>query len=185
MAHAAARTVDTLLLRRLRTEHSQSRRVAAWISEAAESGRAWLVLSGLGALSPRTRRAAIHGAVAWGAGSAMAFGLKAVTNRPRPRLWASGPTPRSSSMPSSHTAGAVAYAVAATLQSPATGTVTVPLAAAVGWSRTATARHFPTDVAVGAGLGAVVGLGVHFAGRPRHRPGSPPSERDADVEGGH
>ena len=70
-------------------------------------------------------------------------------------------------MPSSHTAGAVAYAVAATLRTPAVGVVVVPAAVAVGWSRAATGRHFPTDVAVGAALGAVVGTAVHIIGR-RH-----------------
>jgi membrane-associated phospholipid phosphatase len=70
-------------------------------------------------------------------------------------------------MPSSHTAGAVAYAVAATSRTPVVGLVVVPLAVTVGWSRAATGRHFPTDVAVGAAIGVVAGWAVHRALRSR------------------
>ena len=66
-------------------------------------------------------------------------------------------------MPSSHTAGAFGYATAATLQRPGLGLVAGPLALAVAWSRAATGRHFPTDVAVGAALGVGAGAVVHAA----------------------
>ena len=64
-------------------------------------------------------------------------------------------------MPSSHTAGAAAYATAATLTNPALGVLVVPAAATIAWSRVAAARHFPTDVLAGAALGIIIGVGVH------------------------
>jgi hypothetical protein len=65
-------------------------------------------------------------------------------------------------MPSSHSAGAIAYATAATWQTPALGAVTVPLAALVAWSRAATGRHYPTDIAAGTALGLAAGALVHL-----------------------
>jgi undecaprenyl-diphosphatase len=77
-------------------------------------------------------------------------------------------------MPSSQTAGAVAYATAAVWRSPVTGLVTMPLAMTVGWSRAATGRHFPTDIAAGAALGFAAGTLVHFA--LRHRQVTPSAD---------
>ena len=87
---------------------------------------------------------------------------KSVTDRRRPRaIGPRGHAPKTSSMPSSHTAGAAAYATAATLTTPALGVLVVPAAATIAWSRVAAARHFPTDVIAGAALGIVIGAGVH------------------------
>jgi membrane-associated phospholipid phosphatase len=160
---------ETASLASLRPDHRLGRRAAAGVSDAARYGRLWIGLSVAGAVTSRTRRAAEHGLVAWAVASGLALGVKQVTDRDRPHLPGLGAAPASSSMPSSHTAGAVAYAVAATLRQPAVGLVVVPAAAAVGWSRTATGRHFPTDVAVGAALGAVVGAVVHLIGRRSER----------------
>ena len=118
--------------------------------------------------------------IAWAVASGLAFGAKQVTDRDRPRLPALGATPKTSSMPSSHTAGAVAYAVAATKRRPAVGAVVVPVAATVGWSRVATGRHFPTDVAVGVALGAMVGTVVHLIGR--HIEAGPPAKSPESTE---
>ena len=121
---------------------------------------------------PTVRPAARDGLVAWAAASGAAFAVKSVAGRRRPRVpGVSGSSPSSSSMPSSHTAGAAAYAVAATLRLPTLGVVVVPAAVAVGWSRAATGRHFPTDVAVGAIVGAAVGGVVHTMARRFERAG--------------
>jgi membrane-associated phospholipid phosphatase len=193
VAARAARTAETAALASLRPGHRTGRRAAAGISDAARCGRLWIGLSVAGALSPRTRRAAGHGLVAWAVASGSALGVKQVTDRDRPKIPGLGAAPTSTSMPSSHTAAAVAYAVAAAWRQPAVGLVVAPAAAAVGWSRTATGRHFPTDVAVGAALGAVVGTAVHVIGRRSERARSaqssdgderalPTSEPGSDVE---
>jgi membrane-associated phospholipid phosphatase len=163
---AVSRGVETAALVKLRPDHRRSRATATAVSEAASGGRVWLALSAAGALHPTVRPAARDGLVAWAAASGVAFAVKSVAGRRRPRMPGGlGSSPSSSSMPSSHTAGAAAYAVAATLRVPAVGVVVVPAAVAVGWSRAATGRHFPTDVAVGAIVGAAVGGVVHTMAR--------------------
>jgi membrane-associated phospholipid phosphatase len=91
-------------------------------------------------------------------------------------------------MPSSHSAGALAYATAATLALPPAGVVLVPIAVLVAWSRVATARHFPTDLLVGGALGVTTGAAVHVALRPRPArrddPDRPTGELQTDVAGG-
>jgi undecaprenyl-diphosphatase len=83
-------------------------------------------------------------------------------------------------MPSSHTAGAVAYATAASLQSPPLALVLLPAASAVSWSRTASGRHFPTDVVAGAALGLVAGAAVHRVLAPPARQPVTPTGAGAD-----
>jgi membrane-associated phospholipid phosphatase len=157
------RALETGALSKLRPDHDAGRRAAMAASEAGRHGRMWVGLSAAGALSRRTRAAARDGIVAWGAASTGAVGLKRLSDRRRPRLRGLGSAPRSSSMPSSHTASATAYATAATLRCPTAGVVLLPLAAAVAWSRAATARHFPSDVAAGALVGQLVGVTTHAA----------------------
>jgi membrane-associated phospholipid phosphatase len=162
----AVRALETALLTRVRPDDRSGRRAAAAVSEAARQGRLWAGLSILGATDTRTRRAARDGMIGWVATSGVALVVKELTDRRRPPgIGASGSSPRSSSMPSSHTAAAVAYAAAASLATPRAGLVVWPLAGAVGWSRAATGRHFPSDVIAGAGLGAAIGVAVHLAAR--------------------
>lgn len=172
---------ETAALRALRPTHGPARAVARTASTVSERGVGWMAISAALAASPRTRRAGAEGLAAWAAASAAAFGLKRVVSRPRPRFVPRiGPAASSSSMPSSHTAGAVAYATAATLAAPALGAGLAPAAAAVAWSRAATARHFPTDVAVGALVGATAGVVVHLVGRRRDPDGARGRSEPAD-----
>jgi membrane-associated phospholipid phosphatase len=161
-------TVETIGLGLVRPSHRSSRRAAEIASTVSKGGGLWVGLTVVCQASPATRRAGREGLAAWATASAAAFGVKRVTDRRRPRfVRAIGPGTRSSSMPSSHTAGAVAYATAASLALPLAGLVVAPAAAAIAWSRTASARHFPTDVAAGAALGLAAGVAVHQLVRPR------------------
>jgi membrane-associated phospholipid phosphatase len=160
-----ARALDTAALVGLRPRRRGVRQVAGLVSDGAKGGRVWIATSAVAAVSPRLRPAASDGLCGWAAASGAAFVIKAATDRRRPALAATGSTPRSSSMPSSHTAGAIAYVVAAGLRSPRMGLALVPAAGAVAWSRAATARHFPTDVAAGAVLGLLAGVATHHAAK--------------------
>lgn len=170
------RGAETAVLRAARPRRRGARTAARALSAAAGQGRMWLALAAGLALHPRLRPAARDGVVAWGLATGSAFVVKGASGRRRPQLVrAVGGATRSSSMPSSHTAGAVAFAAAATLRAPVIGSVVVPLALGVGWSRAATGRHFPTDIAVGAALGLAVAGVVHVGGDrvggPQVRPG--------------
>lgn len=140
-------------------------RFAALASTLTKHGALWFALTALLHRSARMRRAGYAGLAGWAVAAAPSFLVKSATDRPRSEVpWQAGPSPSSSSMPSSHTAGAVAYATAATLAEPSAAPVWI-LAALVGWSRLATGRHFPTDVAAGAAIGAISGVAVHRVAR--------------------
>jgi undecaprenyl-diphosphatase len=122
-------------------------------------GALWFACSiGLRAFgNARCRQAANDGLIAWTTSETLTFGVKRVVRRPRPPFDGSGPTPKSTSMPSSHTASAVAYTLAASARLPVCALPLGAITAAVAWSRLATQRHFPSDVLVGTLLGTAVG----------------------------
>lgn len=64
-------------------------------------------------------------------------------------------------MPSGHTALAFGFAVAAGSEYPPVRLPLALAAAGVAWSRLDSARHFPSDVVVGAAVGAAAGGCVH------------------------
>jgi len=176
------RTTETAALGWLRAEEGWTRALASGVSEAARGGRAWLGVSAAGMAMPRTRRSAVEGMEAWALATGAAFALKGLAHRRRPGLIRPlGRNTSSSSMPSSHTAAAVAYATAATWRTPVTAVLVVPAAGLVAWSRLGTARHFPTDVAVGAAVGLAIGALVHTANDLAGRRPSPPSTPSQPV----
>lgn len=63
------------------------------------------------------------------------------------------------SFPSGHTLHAVSFAILFTTYFPALGWVVIPFAALVALSRVVLGLHYPTDVAVGAAMGAGLALG--------------------------
>jgi undecaprenyl-diphosphatase len=137
------------------------------IGTAATGGRLWFgTAAGLALLGRRGRWAAVGGLAAYGAASAAANGpAKWTARRARPRgvLLAGMPRlgrrPSTSSFPSSHTAAAVAFATAASIELPAAAPALFVPAAAVAVARMRAVRHYPTDVLAGAVLGAALGGG--------------------------
>jgi undecaprenyl-diphosphatase len=180
----ATRAADTLGV--AKTVSAGGRRVqtlASWITTASDQGRVWFGAAALLAVGGgrRGRRAAAEGLVAAGAGSLVVNAVvKPLVRRRRPTLPAPlqpalGRAPRTSSFPSSHTTTAFAFATAAGVALPPAALPLAAVASAVGWSRVRGRRHFPSDVAAGALLGAAVGVTVHAAAA-RGRPGVEPED---------
>lgn len=136
------------------------------VGEAARGGALWVASAAVLCLLGRPgRRGAVAGLIACASASVLANGpLKRVVRRPRPGgaaligLRRRGGSPRTSSFPSSHTASAFAFAVAASMELPAAAPVLVPAAAAVALARVRAVRHHPSDVLAGAVFGAVCGV---------------------------
>ncbi len=108
---------------------------------------------------------AVTSAGAWG----MANLAKAIADRPRPYLVMAGAVLRQqpalhTSFPSSHTAVALAVAIALVPFLPRPlAVVGLGYAALVGWSRVYLGVHYPLDVLAGAGLGMAAGGAVLLA----------------------
>jgi YegS/Rv2252/BmrU family lipid kinase len=172
-------SLDRALLRRAtRAGHPTSDHVLRTLTQAANKSRLWLVIAAVLSLAGRSRgrRAAQRGLLAIGFTSTLVNGpLKYLWRRKRPvaELLDTRPSlivmPKSFSFPSGHAASAFAFATGVVGEWPAVGVPIAGVAAAVGYSRVRTGVHYPSDVAVGAGLGVAAGL---VAGRVlRDRPG--------------
>ncbi|WP_291480212.1 bifunctional phosphatase PAP2/diacylglycerol kinase family protein [Corynebacterium sp.] len=135
------------------------------LTTAANYSRLWVGAAGAMALTrqPSLQRAATRGLVSLACASLVANQLaKRSWRRARPGH-GSVPLPRrirryprSSSFPSGHSASAAAFAVGAGLENPPAGAGLGALAGLVGFSRVYTGAHYPSDVVVGWGLGALV-----------------------------
>lgn len=136
------------------------------LSASATKGKLWFAVAAvLGAVPGRERRAAVHGILALGVASAVTnLGFKTLLPRARPLpehlpvFRFVHPQPISSSLPSGHSASAVAFALGVGFVSPAAGLVLAPVAAGVAYSRIHTGAHWPSDVVFGSAIGAGAAL---------------------------
>ncbi|MDV7242132.1 phosphatase PAP2 family protein [Rhodococcus oxybenzonivorans] len=143
---------------------SEADRVMRFLSRAADKGVLWWAAAAvLTAVGGRARRGGVRGLLSLALASMLANGiLKPLFPRRRPtaRQWASVlrgvRIPLSSSFPSGHAASAAAFTTGVALESPVTGAVLAPLAAAVAYSRVHNGVHWPSDVLVGLAFGGVV-----------------------------
>lgn len=137
------------------------------LSRSANYSRLWLTTAlGMAAFGgARGRRAAAVGAGAIGLASAVTnLGVKPVVGRRRPlpstsRVPESRQVrrPESASFPSGHTASAFAFASGAGEAAPLTWVPLHIAAVLVGYARVHTGVHYPSDVVVGAVIGAGCG----------------------------
>lgn len=169
---------DRLALRRVvRGLPGRRGTAVTWLGHSSRGGGLWLGSAAvLSACGRRGRRGAAAGLVAYAATAAVANGpAKWVVRRPRPAgaaligLSRHGHAPGTSSFPSSHTAGAMAFAVAASIELPAAAPLLLPAATGVALARMRAVRHYPTDVVGGALLGAGIGATTAYALRRRRR----------------
>jgi membrane-associated phospholipid phosphatase len=140
-------------------------RAARAFSFLGEHAAAWLAIAGTGTLlDDRHRRAWLEGGAAVAAAHGTAVVLKRLIRRPRPaieELPALGRVVSDRSLPSAHAASSTAAAVALTglLPRPARPLLLTAVTATV-LSRLALTVHWPSDVALGAGIGAAWGIGA-------------------------
>ncbi|WP_328521064.1 phosphatase PAP2 family protein [Kribbella sp. NBC_00359] len=138
------------------------------VSDFANFSKPWFLAAGALALfgGPQGRRAAVAGLGAIGAASLLVNQplKKMVGERHRPdRVGLGVPVqrwvrmPSSGSFPSGHSASAAAFAVAVGEVVPALRPALRGAAAVVAFSRVYTGVHYPSDVLVGATVGALFG----------------------------
>jgi diacylglycerol kinase family enzyme/membrane-associated phospholipid phosphatase len=146
----------------VRLPPSEADQMIKRLTRSANHSLLWFAIAAL--LAGRvgvTRRGALRGVLAILGASITANGvLKPLLPRRRPpdegmpgaRSLRRRPT--SSSFPSGHAASAAAFATAVALESPRTGLVIAPVAAAVAYSRVHVGVHWTSDVLAGAAVGA-------------------------------
>jgi membrane-associated phospholipid phosphatase len=137
------------------------------ITSAGDGLKPWLlatVVVLIAERSPRRRRTVALAWAATGAASVLSAALKRVVDRQRPtpeqlgRPIEGGNEPSGSSLPSSHTASAVAFTLAVAISEPVAGALLAPVTIAVAGTRIASGHHYATDVAAGAVVGATAAL---------------------------
>jgi undecaprenyl-diphosphatase len=152
------------------------------LSLAGSLGAVWLIIAALIAFARRDPWPALLTLLAVAVADLAATAVKVLTDRPRPYVAhpEQEPLDRATlelSLPSGHAATSFAAAVVLARFAPRWATPFLfVLAALIAWSRVYVGVHYPTDVLLGALLGAAVGLLVLAAPRwvaARSRRGEP------------
>jgi undecaprenyl-diphosphatase len=145
------------------------------LAKFGDFSRPWFVVATILAVTggARGRRAAITGVAAIGVTSFVVNQpMKFISARKRPdrdtagvprQRWVS--MPESTSFPSGHSASAAAFATAVGDVLPAAATPLRAAAAAVAFTRVYSGVHYPSDVVVGATVGALLGRLTSSAAR--------------------
>lgn len=132
------------------------------VAPLADDVKPWLVTTAILLVLGRRPRSVVRPWLAVGLAAAASGTASAAIGRDRPagvvadRAHAAD-RPTSHSMPSTHTANATAFVAALAVDDRNAALALLPVVFFVAWSRVAAARHYPSDVAVGALLGAATG----------------------------
>lgn len=175
-----------------------SKRGATWLGRAGDIAKrppVWAGIAGaLAVTGPRGRDAAFRGGVSYLAGTLCHLPVKVLVERPRPpgasRLASFGPV--TSSFPSGHCAGELAFSLGAAQEIP---WLFVPLYAATltaEWSLVRSRAHYPSDVFAGAAISTAVALAAWkmwppqrsrvAAARASGRPSPGPGQHEPEPE---
>jgi undecaprenyl-diphosphatase len=139
------------------------------LSRSANHGLLWFgVAAGIAAVGGRPgRRAALRGVGSLALASATVNTVgKGAVRRARPLMEAVPAIrrlrrqPVTTSFPSGHAASAAAFAFGVAMESPRWGAAVAPVAWSVAFSRVYTGVHYPSDVLVGAAIGACAACAV-------------------------
>jgi membrane-associated phospholipid phosphatase len=155
--------LDRRLLRGMRTRLHQppAERAAKALGMAGEWGAVWVAIGLAGAAVDPTRRERwLRAAAVAPAAVGLNFGVKVAVRRRRPRLRRLPPLASATSelsFPSAHATSSVAAATALGRVSPGARPPLYGLAAAICLTRPYLGMHYPSDVAGGAALGALLG----------------------------
>jgi membrane-associated phospholipid phosphatase len=167
---------DRTLLRRLTAGGTTRKaRVVRQLVPVADDLKPWLAATPLLILRRRGPRAVLSGWLAVALAAALSAAAKHAIQRARPDAMllqdrvVAGDEPSTPSFPSTHTSQAVAFTGATIAVRPDTAWLLGPLAIFVAWSRLAGGRHYPSDVAAGALVGAVAAAAVTGVRRVRRR----------------
>jgi membrane-associated phospholipid phosphatase len=161
--------LDLKILRAMRTRgHAPAlERAARLLGKAGNNGAGWFVAgAALAALDAPRRRGWAACGLLGPAAIGVNFGIKLIVKRPRPVLEGLPPlgsAPSSHSFPSAHSTSSFAVATAMTRVDRRAAVAFVP-AIAVAAGRPYLGMHYPSDVAVGVVLGALLGLVVPLPG---------------------
>ena len=145
-----------------------------WVSRIGTVGAVWIAIALVLALLWRRPSVLVAVAVSVGAADLLTVVIKQIVPRHRPFEHQLGPSERTHSFPSGHTATAFAGATVLAAYAPRYRIPFYALACLIGLSRLYNGVHYPTDVLAGAILGAAVATALLLlgAGRLRSRPGS-------------
>jgi undecaprenyl-diphosphatase len=162
-------SLDEAMLLSFRRLHAPWRTSLARAFTHMGDARTW-TLVGLACLATFTQRGAHLGfrlGAATGIATVLSQALKRSLTRARPDTAIAGfealaANPDRFSFPSGHTAAAVSVAVAFAGKPHGLGPAALLLAAGIGLSRVYLGAHYPLDVAAGAFLGVIAGIGARL-----------------------
>jgi len=155
--------VDQKLLVAMRTRgHTPTtERIATSLGTVGEWGVIWALLGGAGAaIDPQRSFPWRSAAVCAPAAVVANYGVKLLAGRERPLIEDHPPlatAPSKLSFPSAHSTSSMAGAIALGRVEPRAGAPLLGLAVAICLCRPFLGMHYPTDVAAGMALGAVIG----------------------------
>ena len=146
--------------------------VSLFLSRIGTLGLVWIALAIVLALLWRRPWTAAYVIASVATADLLASLIKLAVHRHRPFEHQIGPSERTHSFPSGHTATSFAAATALSYLAPRYRVGFYALAVLIGLSRLYNGVHYPTDVLAGALLGVLVALGIRRLSKLRvPRPG--------------